>query len=72
MMVRQRRMNSEYAGMTVNQRLFAAGLLDAFDHAARRRDRDEMIRLLASVELEGPDGVDIVDAILANPGKYGF
>ena len=64
-------MPSEYAGMTVNERLFAAGLLDAFDAAAKRRDRDEMIRLLASVELEGPDGPAIVDTILANPGKYG-
>jgi len=27
-----------YMGMTVNERLFAAGLLDEFDDAARARD----------------------------------
>jgi len=64
-------MHSQYGGMTVNERLFAAGLLDAFDTAAKRRARDEMIRILARVELDGPDGAAIVDTILADPTKYG-
>ena len=59
-----------YAGMTVNERLFAAGLLAVFDDAARKRDRDKMIELLRRVEVETPEWS--VDAILADPGRYGF
>jgi len=32
--------------MTVNERLFAAGLLADFDGAAKRRDREKMIDIL--------------------------
>jgi hypothetical protein len=34
-----------FAGMTVNERLFVAGLLDQWDDACRLRDRDAMIAL---------------------------
>ena len=70
--VRQGLMHPEYAGMTVNERLFTAGLLEAWDTAARRRDRGEMIRLLRSVEIGTLDAPKIVETILANPTKYGF
>lgn len=60
----------DYSGMTVNERLFAAGLVDAFDDAARRRDRDKMIELLRRVEVETPEWS--VDTILAHPERYGF
>ena len=60
----------DYSGMTLNERLFAAGLLGAFDDAARRRDRDVMIELLRRVEVETPEWS--VEAILADPGRYGF
>ena len=46
-----------YSSMTVNDRLLAPSLVDAFDDAARRRDRDKMIELLRGVEerhLSGP------------------
>ena len=62
----------EYAGMTVNERLASAGLLDSWDAAAKRRDRDEMIRVLESVELEPTEAARTVDLVLANPRKYGF
>ena len=65
-------MHPEYAGMTTNERLFTAGLLDAFDAAARRRDRGEMLRLLETVELETTDATHTVELILADPRKYGF
>ena len=48
--------DSEYDGMTTNERLFEAGLLDTFDQAAKRRDRAAVI----------------ADTILANPHVYGF
>ena len=65
-------MHPEYAGMTVNERLFTAGLLDTFGDAARRRDRGEMLRLLEAVELDVGNATRTADLILANPRKYGF
>ena len=40
-----------FDGMTTNERLFEAGLLDVWDAAFARRDRDEMIALLVRVDL---------------------
>jgi hypothetical protein len=58
------------AGMTVNERLFHVGILDQWDAAVRRRDRNGMIALLEQVELTEPHLT--VDAVLANPRAYGF
>ena len=60
----------DFSGMTVNERLFAAGLLDDFGTAARRRDRTKMIELLTQVAVDMPE--HIVDTILRNPKMYGF
>jgi hypothetical protein len=60
---------SRYAGMTVNERLFDAGLLDAFDAAARARDRAKLIRLLTEVGVE--DAAWSADTILERPDRYG-
>jgi hypothetical protein len=54
----------EAAGMTVNERLFAAGLLDAFDLAIKTRDEKKLRRLLASVSLAKSDIDRIVQAQL--------
>lgn len=62
--------NGELAGMTVNERLFARGLLDRWDNAVRARDRDAMIRIMREVEVDQPEST--VDAVLAQPAKYGF
>jgi len=61
----------DYSGMTTNERLFVAGVLDQFDDAARKRDRATMIELLSRVEL-GEQAALIADTILANPTRYGF
>ena len=61
---------SRYEGMTVNERLFDAGLMDAFDAAARARDRAAMIRLLIDVDVE--DAAWSADTILQRPERYGF
>jgi len=37
--------------MTVNERLYAAGLLDGWDAAAKSRDRRRMVELLCEVDL---------------------
>lgn len=36
-------------GMTTNERLFEAELMDVFDQAARQRDSDKMREILRSV-----------------------
>lgn len=60
----------DYSGMTVNERLFTAGLLDAFDRAACSRNRDEMLSILKQVEVDHPEST--ADSILENPAKYGY
>ena len=64
------RPTARYGGMTVNERLTVAGLLGEWDKAARRRDRAVMIALLEKVDVA--DAAGIVDAVLADPGRYGF
>jgi hypothetical protein len=61
-----------YAGMTVNERLFVAGLLDQFDDAARRRDRQAMLAYLRRVAMTDNQATETTDTILANPGFYGL
>ena len=43
---------SKYEGMTLNERLFSAGLLARFDEALSIRDRATLENLLAMVEAE--------------------
>jgi hypothetical protein len=57
--------------MTVNERLFEAGLLEQWDNAARARDRRTMIEILSRVDLES-QAEWLADMVLANPPKYGF
>lgn len=59
-----------FAGMTVNERLFHVGIIDQWDQAARERDREAMIALLKQVEVHNPHLT--VDAVLADPRRYGF
>ncbi len=62
---------SKYSGMTVNERLHEAGIMDAWNTAANSRNRDCMIELLGQVELS--DQAEwIVNTILADPRCYGF
>ena len=62
----------ELSGMTVNERLFACGLMDRWDAAAHGRKRDEMISVLCEVALTEKEAASTTDAVLANPSKYGF
>ena len=63
---------SNYGGMTVNERLFVAGLLHEFDEAVRGRDRDAMIAILMKVALTQTGAAQTTDAILAHPSHYGY
>jgi hypothetical protein len=57
--------------MTVNERLYVAGLLAAWEAAANSRNRDRMIELLCDVELSSSEAEKIADAVLADPKRYG-
>ena len=50
-----------YAGMTIPERLFAAGLLEDFGAALRRQDKVTLMQMLTTVEVEDP--VLVVDNI---------
>jgi hypothetical protein len=58
--------------MTLNERLYFAGLTDKWDTACRARNRHAMLSLLGEVEIAEPGRAPIVDAVLTNPAKYGF
>jgi diaminohydroxyphosphoribosylaminopyrimidine deaminase/5-amino-6-(5-phosphoribosylamino)uracil reductase len=58
--------------MTVNERVVAAGLVDAFDEAARRRDRQQLVALLVQAALPRDAAEETVAALLASPAKYGY
>ena len=63
---------SLYAGMTVNERLVVSGRIAAWDTAVAKRDRAKMIAVLMATELSEKQAAETTDAVLANPGKYGF
>ncbi len=42
----------DFKGMTVNERLYLSGLMDAFDLARERRDKDRLIEILRRVEVD--------------------
>jgi hypothetical protein len=62
---------SDFGGMTVNERLFTAGLLGHWEAAIDAGRREDAIALLKRIASE--DGAAAtVDAVLADPSKYGF
>lgn len=44
-------MDNKYAGMTVNERLYASGLMDECDRAVSEKNTAEVVRILKEVEL---------------------
>lgn len=61
---------TDYRGMTVNERLVAAGLLDAFDTAGRNRNKSKMIEILLQVQMSPDQAEKTVSMILSDPAKY--
>jgi len=62
----------KYGGMTVNERLFGAGLLDTFDNCIKRSDDEGAVAVLTKVELTPDEAKAIVAAVRQNPAKYGY
>lgn len=44
-------MNNQYAGMTINERLYLSGQMIRFDSAVRRKDIKEVILILKKIEI---------------------
>lgn len=44
-------MENKYAGMTVNERLYVSGLMDAFDEAVEKKNTEKVRAILEKVEL---------------------
>jgi hypothetical protein len=65
MKLKTEELSARFGSMTVNERLFVAGSIDAWDKALRKRDRLKMISILSAVEL-GDQAAEIADAALAN------
>lgn len=42
----------KYAEMTVNERLFISGLLEDFDSAKEKKDKERLVEILRSVEVD--------------------
>ena len=61
----------DYSGMTLNERLFSAGLLMDWDTAVQSRNRKRMVELLSKVDL-ADQGDQAANTILADPRRYGF
>ncbi|WIB65729.1 hypothetical protein [Curtobacterium sp. MCBD17_040] len=64
MSVAESESESEFAAMTVNERLSVAGLLPVWDAAVRRRDREAVASLLGRVGLADQVN-EIADAAFA-------
>jgi hypothetical protein len=58
--------------MTVNERLFVAGLLDEWDFTINLRDRQRAIDTLGQVDMDEDAAAYTADTVLSNPSKYGF
>ena len=62
----------DLSGMTVNERLSALGLADAFDAAIARRDKTAAVEVLLKAQLSRQQAHQTVELILADPKRYGF
>ena len=62
----------ELQGMTVNERLFALGLFEEFDKAAKARDKKAMIDILKSCSMNDDQCEETSEAILRDPKRYGY
>lgn len=51
-------------GMTTNERLFEAGLMDVFDQAVSQRDTDKIRSILRSVFVDNASVESIISSIM--------
>lgn len=59
-------------GMTVNERLFNLGLMEAFDEAVRSGKLEAVLAVLQSAKFSDSQAQYTATTILANPKRYGY
>ena len=64
--------SENFDGMTVSERLSAAGLVEQFDAAIHSGNRQLVVQLLEQVAMGRDNAAATVDAVLADPSKYGY
>ena len=65
-------MTKIHGGMTLNERLAELQMFDEWDHAVTARDRDQMIKIMMTIELSETEAAATLDTVLANTKMYGF
>ena len=65
-------MRDKYKGMTVNERLFASGLLEKYDNAVKRKDVASIISILEEVELGEKSIVLVFESLRLLGEKYQY
>ena len=58
---------SPYSAMTVNERLFVAGVLEEFDRAAFAKNDDKIRDVLAQVDIGDEDADKIIEWVKNSP-----
>ena len=64
--------DDRFRGMTVNERLFEAGLFDEWDKAVDAKDASTMADILVRVSITPDEAMKTAATILANPKFYGY
>ena len=62
----------ELNGMTINERLFALKVMDAFDEAIKLKDINSAIKILQECGLSHSSALETITSIFKNPKHYGF
>lgn len=60
------------AGMTVNERLYHFGLIEAFDTAVESRQLSSVVEVLRRAKLTEYQAQETASSVLANPSFYGL
>ena len=61
-------MKKEYAGMTMNERLFASGRMEEFDKAVAEKNRDVIVEIYKELA-PTTDAEKVADEILARSSE---
>ena len=56
-------MESKYAGMTVNERLYVSGLIDEFDEAVKSKSTEKIRAILEKVDLKEESIKQILESL---------
>ncbi|MEO5666278.1 MAG: hypothetical protein ABIR39_23650 [Nocardioides sp.] len=62
----------DFRGMTVNEALATAGLIEQWDAAIEAGNRNGAVEVLKKVLMSESCAASTVDAVLAEPSKYGY